>query len=192
MKYLGALVVFILALGFNLKSVASDAAHADAAVCTAESAKDHSCTPAAGEKHEAHVAAGNHNAAKDWSHKRQEQISAIFPTKQKTDGLNIHPENVKLTSPKLLAKVSASTVKLEWKEAAGANHYHIQISKDAGFNNRSMYVTENKNVTGTTFEVKDLEPGVKYFWRVAAVNMEQESQYTKSAFASSAFETENK
>ena len=51
-----------------------------------------------------------------------------------------------------------------------------------------MYVAEDKFVAGTSYEVKGLEAGVKYFWRVAATNGDQESTFTKSPFAFSEFE----
>lgn len=136
-----------------------------------------------------HATAEHATEGKDWSHKRQEQVAQIFPGQDKNAAAVVLPEKVQLTSPAFLAKVNGSSVKLEWTAAGGAQNYHVQVSKDAGFNNRSMYVAEDKFVTGTSFEVAKLEPGVKYFWRVAAQNKNQESSYSKSMFVSSAFET---
>lgn len=195
MKILVALAAFLLVLGFNLKSVAEDAHKADAASCSKEEAgKDCAAEGhAADAAHGAHAEAGHekkagYGANYDWSHKRQEQVAAIFPEKQADASKKVVPAKVKLESPKFLAKVSGEAVKLEWAASEGAKTYHVQVSKDAGFNNRSMYVAEDKFVTGTSFEVKGLEAGVKYFWRVAAVNGDQESYFTKSAFAFSEFE----
>lgn len=171
MKYLGAFAVFFLVLGLNVVSVAGDGAHDGAAE----------------EVHDNHTQ--KKGAYKDWSHTRHKQVGKIFPELTKNIEATAKPADVKLTSPKFLSKVSGPTVKLEWAEAANATNYHVQISKDAGFNNRSMYVTEDKWVSGTSFDVSNLEPGVKYFWRVAAVNKKNDSQYTKSVFTSSAFET---
>lgn len=126
---------------------------------------------------------------KDWSHKRQEQVAQIYPEHEVNKAAVIQPEKVQLVAPTFLAKVNSQSVKLEWTSAGGAQHYHIQVSKDAGFNNRSMYVAEDKFVSGTSFEVKQLEPGEKYFWRVAAHNKNQDAMYTKSLFVSSVFET---
>lgn len=136
-----------------------------------------------------HGAAAHDSTGKDWSHKRQEQVAHIFPEHDKNKAAVMRPEKVQLTSPAFLAKVAGTSVKLEWTAAGGAQNYHVQVSKDAGFNNRSMYVAEDKMVAGTSFEVSNLEPGVKYFWRVAAHNKNQESSYTKSLFVSSSFET---
>lgn len=135
-------------------------------------------------------AGSSHEAAgKDWSHKRHEQVTNIYPEIEKNKAAIMRPEKVKLVSPAFLTKVSGPSVKLEWTAASGAQNYHVQVSKDAGFNNRSMYVAEDKFVNATSFEVGNLEPGVKYFWRVASYNKNQESTYTKSLFVSSAFET---
>jgi len=195
MKILVALAAFLLVLGFNLKSVAEEhgtAAPADTVSCSKEDAgKD--CTE--GNHAKAGHAADTHDGKKpgyganyDWSHKRQEQVAAIFPTKQKKDGVNAIPAKVKLSSPKFSEKVSGGAVTLTWKASEGATAYHVQVSKDAGFNNRSMYVVEDKKLAATSLEVKGLEAGVKYFWRVAAVNSDQESTFTKSSFAFSEFE----
>ncbi|MFN3455263.1 MAG: fibronectin type III domain-containing protein [Pseudobdellovibrio sp.] len=188
MKYIGAFLVFILALSINLKSVAADSHATDAVTCSAES-KDTTCEDKTAGHHDS-----SHGSSKDWSHKRHEQVRAILPNKEKQDGTTNVPSKVKLTSPKFLSVVAPAAVKLEWSEVKGATNYHIQVSKDAGFNNRSMYVVEDKNVQGTSFEVKDLEAGVKYFWRVAAVNNSetQTQEFTKSLFSSSAFETKGK
>ncbi len=175
MKYLSALAVFFLVLGFNVVSVAGDGAHDGAAEVTHDSDSN------------SHGKKSGPN--KDWSHKRQEQVGQIFPEKTKNVEATAKPSGVKLTSPQFLSKISGSSVKLEWAEATNATNYHVQISKDAGFNNRSMYLAEDKWVDGTSFDVANLEPGVKYFWRVAAVNKKNDSQYTKSVFTSSAFET---
>lgn len=171
MKYLSALAVFFLVIGLNVVSVAGDGAHDEVAE----------------KKHDSHGKKQGPN--KDWSHARQEQVGKIFPELTKNADASVKPSDVKLTSPKFLAKISGPTVKLEWSEAQNATNYHVQISKDAGFNNRSMYLAEDKWVSGNSFEVSNLEPGVKYFWRVAAVNKNKDSQYTKSVFVFSAFET---
>lgn len=148
MKFLVALAAFLLVLGLNVKAVAAGGG--------GDHAKGDSKNP-------------------DWSHTRHKQIGAIFPEKQPTPGKAVIPAKVKLTSPKFLEKVSGETVKLEWTASEGAKTYHVQVSRDAGFNNRSMYVAEDKMVSGTSFEVKGLEAGVKYFWRVAAQNNDQEA-----------------
>ncbi len=191
MKILVAIAAFLLVLGFNLKSVAEEehAAPADTVSCSKEDAgKDCAEGDHGKAGHDAHGAKPGYGANYDWSHKRQEQVAAIFPAKQKKDGASNVPAKVKLSSPKFLEKVSGDAVTLAWNASEGATTYHVQVSKDAGFNNRSMYVVEDKKLAATSLEVKGLETGVKYFWRVAAVNGELESTFTKSGFAFSEFE----
>lgn len=146
-------------------------------------------TGASADAHDEHPTKGG-KASADWSHKRHKQVGQIYPGHPVNKDGVLRPEKVQLTAPKFLEKVAASNVKLEWQSAGRAQHYHIQVSKDAGFNNRSMFVAEDKWVSGNSFEVSNLEPGVKYFWRVAAHNKDQESMYNKSLFVSSAFEAQ--
>ncbi len=169
----------------SLQTLASDSPSHNIESCTTASEKNCSDNT----QHTPTHAPLKHQAEKDWSHKRQAQVSAIFPDKQSQVGAHIRPEKVKFRSPKFLAKVDSTQVTLEWLKAEGAENYHLQVSKDAGFNNRSMYIVDEKSLKTTQYELKQLEPGVKYFWRVAAVNPQQESQFTKSTFTFSAFET---
>lgn len=191
MKVLVALIAFLFVLSFNLKSVAEQGHTAsEAATCSKETAGQNCADEGHGTAgHDDHSKKG-HGANYDWSHKRHDQIRAILPGKKAELEKAVQPSKVKLVAPKFLAKVSGDSIKLEWNGSDGAKFYHIQVSKDAGFNNRSMYVAEDKNVVGTSYEVKGLEAGVKYFWRVAAVNGDQDSTYIKSAFAFSQFETQ--
>jgi hypothetical protein len=185
MKYFLALSVFILGLSLGVKSTANEEhaaapAHQDSEVCKPE--ENAKCD----QKH----TAGTHDSkkSKDWTHKRLEQVAAIMPQPVKNPEQADRPSPVKLVSPKFLSSVSGTAAKLQWTDSSRAKAYHIQVSKDAGFNNRSMYVADEKWVKDTTFDVSNLEPGQKYFWRVAAVNDENDSMFTKSLFVSSAFE----
>lgn len=131
----------------------------------------------------------SHSESKDWSHKRQEQVAAIMPEKTANKSVTQRPSTVKLKSPQALSTISGATAQLEWENSDQVQFYHVQVSKDAGFNNRSMYVADDKWVKGTTFEITNLEPGQKYFWRVAAVKTDNDSQFTKSLFVNSSFQT---
>lgn len=128
-------------------------------------------------------------AAKDWTEKRVHQVEQIFvqPTPNKEEVQN--PKAVKLVSPTFSAKVDSSSVQLTWEPSETAKQYHIQVSKDAGFNNRAMMIVDVKNVTDLSYEVANLEPKTKYFWRVAAVNGDQLPTHTKSPFTFSSFST---
>jgi hypothetical protein len=182
MKNIYFIVVFLTVAILSQSAFSEEnGAEAVAEACTAGDQKN--CN-------DPHAMASSHEEqGKDWSHKRQEQVAQIYPQLGINKAAVLRPEKVQLTAPAFLAKISGGSVTLKWSEAAGAQNYHVQVSKDAGFNNRSMYVAEEKFVSGTSFEVKNLEAGQKYFWRVASYNRDQESMYTKSPFASSVFQT---
>lgn len=179
--------VFILGLALTINfAQAAEPAHkaADASACSADN-KDAKCDD------KAH-AADTHTSKsknKDWTHKRLEQVAEVLPQPVQDKSKSDKPSMVKITSPKFLSTVNGTDVKLEWTKSDNAKVYHVQVSSDAGFNNRSQYVANNNAVADTSFEVKNLEPNTKYFWRVAAYNGEMKPGYTKSNFTSSAFTT---
>ena len=110
-------------------------------------------------------------------------MNSLFPEKLKNPALSKVPATVDLISPKFLARIDG-TAKLEWKEAAGANSYHVQVATDPNF---KWLVVNEKSVQATSFEFTPSEAGKKYFWRVAAFNTNNESMFTKSLFNGSAF-----
>ncbi len=177
--------VFILGLILTVNfAQAADTNHsADAATCTAGT--DAKCDDKA-HATDTHAKTGKN---KDWTPKRLEQVKAVLPQPVADASKTDKPSVVKLTSPKFLSKIDGTDVKLEWTKSENAKVYHIQVSKDAGFNNSSMYVANNNAVIVTAFEVKNLEPNTKYFWRVAAFNGDMKDGFTKSNFTSSAFTT---
>jgi phosphodiesterase/alkaline phosphatase D-like protein len=126
---------------------------------------------------------------RDWTHTRLEQVAAVLPQPVANKAQIATPAKVSLETPKFLASIAGTEVKLEWTKSENAKAYHLQVSKDAGFNNSSMYIVNEKNLSDTSFEIKNLEPDTKYFWRVAAFNNELKAGYTKSNFTSSAFST---
>lgn len=178
-----SICVFILGLviTFNFAQANEPAHAADPGICSSE--KDAKC---ADQKHETKTQTGKN---KDWTHKRLEQVAEVMVQPVKDKSKADTPEIVKLTSPQFLSHIDGTNVKLEWTKSNNAQVYHIQVSKDAGFNNRQMYVVNNNAVKDTFFEVKNLEPNTKYFWRVAAYNGDMKPGYTKSLFTSSAFIT---
>lgn len=157
----------------------------DGAVTTS----DAMCMPDADTKCDDHGHGKSHGKNKDWTHKRLEQVEAVLPQPTQDKSKKETPDMVTLSSPKFLTTINGTEAKLEWTKSDNAKVYHLQVSKDAGFNNRSMYVVNENALTGTSFEVKNLEPKTKYFWRVAAVNSDMKDSFTKSGFSSSAFST---
>lgn len=179
--------VFILGLALASFTFAADK-HGD--THAADTTSPEVCMPGADRKCDEH---GTHSKAqgknKDWTHQRLEQVANVLPQPVQDKGRKETPEMVSLSSPKALAKISGSEVKLEWTASQNAKVYHLQVSKDAGFNNRSMYVLNNNSVAETSFQLTGLEPKTRYFWRVAAVNGDMKESFTKSSFTSSTFST---
>lgn len=165
MKYFIALFAFFLTLGLTTRTLAA-AGPADAS-CKPEG--EAACA-------DAH---GGHGGHGDLS----ERMNSLFPEKQKDPEMSKVPAVVELTAPKFLSRVEGPTV-LEWKEAVGANAYHLQVATDPNF---KWLVINDHFVKATSFEFTQAEAGKKYFWRVAAYNTNNESTFTKSLFSSSAF-----
>lgn len=181
MKMISAITVIFLALTTFANESETCKANSHDANCTQKK-----------EGHDDHGAAGahgGHKAAKDWTDKRVEQVSQILVQPEADKTKADRPAKVKLTTPNFLAKIDGTTTKLSWAKSDLAQSYHVQVSKDAGFNNRSMMIVDAKNVSDTSYEVTNLEPNTKYFWRVAAFNGDMATQFTKSTFTSSAFST---
>lgn len=111
--------------------------------------------------------------------------NALYPQPQADITKATPPPQAKLTEPKFQAKTETA-VTLRWEAATGADHYHVQVATDPNF---KWLVTENHNVSGTSFEAKDLKPGTKYFWRVAGWKSDNMAATNKAAFAISTFET---
>ncbi len=174
MKYAIAALVFILAFGLTIKSVATEPE-----LCTAE--KKDNCLESKSTK-------GHH--AKPTEHEElNKKMNSLFPEKQKNPMQSDRPTTVKLSSPKFLSKISGSEIKLEWVSVDGATNYHVQVATDPNF---KWLIANDHWVKTNSFEAKNLEAGQKYFWRVAAVKGDNDAMYTKSLFVSSVFETTSK
>ncbi len=95
------------------------------------------------------------------------------------------PGSVELTEPAFMSTASSSTV-LKWKEAKDAQNYHVQVATDPNF---KWLVANEYLYTGTSFEVKSLEAGKHYYWRVAGTNQTKWLGSTHGDFTKSMFET---
>jgi hypothetical protein len=104
------------------------------------------------------------------------------PTPNKEKGTR--PSKVTLESPAALSKVSGGAVTLKWSESKGATAYHVQVATDPNF---KWLVTNENFVKGNTFEVKGLEAGKQYFWRVAGMNPDHTTEYVRGDFVWSSF-----
>lgn len=171
MKFLATTFAFILTLGLTPETIANQ----PEAACTGQNTEK--CAQQTNNKQtNAHETKSVH---KDLS----AEMNSLFPEKQKIAQLTATPAAVEITAPKFLSKITGPA-KLEWKEAQGANAYHVQVATDPNF---KWLVAEDRFVKTTSFTVNQTEAGRKYYWRVAAFNTGNDSMYAKSNFSSSVF-----
>ena len=109
----------------------------------------------------------------------------FFPTKQANKEVTARPEKVTLLEPKALSQVSGNQVTLKWKEAAQADSYRVQVATDPNF---KWLVTNEDFYKATSYELKGLESGKHYFWRVYAFKSENDPGYLSSYSNLSSFE----
>ena len=177
MKLFLAVFVFFLTLSLTYK-----VSSAENESCTATATEK--CAPNKSEAHESKHAAqhsghGEHNEL-------SKKMNSLFPEKQKDLAFSDRPAVVKLASPKFLEVISGPTAKLNWSPVDRATNYHVQVATDPNF---KWLVANEHWVKETTFEVSKLEPGKRYFWRVASFKDDNLVSHTKSLFVSSAFDT---
>ncbi|MBO9665859.1 MAG: fibronectin type III domain-containing protein [Bdellovibrio sp.] len=115
-----------------------------------------------------------------------EKMNELFPPKQADMEAQAVPAKPELTSPEYFAAIKTDSVTLKWKDAEGAQVYHVQVATDPNF---KWLVANEQEVKGTSFDVTKLEAGKHYFWRVASVRPDNWKTFRKSYFAMSMFET---
>lgn len=112
--------------------------------------------------------------------------NALFPPKQPNKALSTTPADPQLVSPEFMKTVREPSVTLTWKEVEGAQKYHVQVATDPNF----KWLKADENLyQGTSLEVKNLEAGKHYYWRVAAVKPDNMSTYMTGNFSKSMFQT---
>jgi fibronectin type 3 domain-containing protein len=77
------------------------------------------------------------------------------------------PSAPKLVSPSNLSQNLNPNVMLKWQAVEGAAKYQIQASKSVDF---SSLTHDLSSGAATEFELKNLEKGTTYYWRVSASN----------------------
>ncbi|PIS11912.1 MAG: fibronectin type III domain-containing protein [Bdellovibrio sp. CG10_big_fil_rev_8_21_14_0_10_47_8] len=115
-----------------------------------------------------------------------EHRPVLFPKKEADASKATRPAVVELLEPKALSKVSGSDVTLKWSEATGAESYHLQVATDPNF---KWLVVNEAFVKGTSYDVKGLEAGLHYFWRVYGQRSENDRGWMSSFSNLSSFET---
>jgi hypothetical protein len=85
-----------------------------------------------------------------------------------------------LKAPKDLSTVSyALPVTFEWTQGGLFQSFHVQVAKDAEFNN---LVVDEQNITGFKYVMETVEPMTTYFWRVCTNNYESVSDWATASF----------
>ena len=121
-----------------------------------------------------------------FSFANEAEHAPLFPQPKPNVEVTVTPEKPTIAEPAFFAAHPSDTIILKWKASSTATHYHVQVAKDANF---KWLILDNATVAKTEIEVSKLEKNKHYYWRVAAVNSKNDSEYTKSVFASSMFET---
>jgi hypothetical protein len=85
------------------------------------------------------------------------------------------PGQPTLTSPSNLAENLSVSPTLSWATEPLVDDYHLQVSEMENF---SSLVYDNSGILGNSFQVPNLEPGRRYYWRVAASNISGKSQWS--------------
>ena len=107
----------------------------------------------------------------------------LFPKPQANPAKATTPDMVKLEAPKFFAELSG-TASLKWSASPTATNYHLQVATDPNF---KWLVVNEQELKDTGFEVKGLEAGKHYFWRVLAVKRDNNATWMKSYWAQSMF-----
>jgi hypothetical protein len=127
----------------------------------------------------------NEEAAEGEHKVHLEHKNDFFPKKPANKELSARPEAVTLLEPKALSQVSGNQVTLKWKEAARSDSYRIQVATDPNF---KWLVANEDFYKGTSYDLKGLEAGKHYFWRVYAFRPSNDHSYISSFSNLSSFE----
>jgi hypothetical protein len=76
-----------------------------------------------------------------------------------------------LIAPANNALVTSYTPRLGWSNPAFADHYHLQVATDNGFN--SVVIDDQDIVPSEYTPTSDLVPNTKYYWRVQTFNRDE-------------------
>lgn len=110
----------------------------------------------------------------------------LFPQPQMNKSKSTVPKKTELIEPAFMTQIPGTTVTLKWNAVDTAENYHLQVATDPNF--KWLKVDENF-VKRPSYDLSGLEPGQKYFWRVAAVKNSNDPMFIKGPFEVSSFET---
>ncbi|MFA6570185.1 MAG: fibronectin type III domain-containing protein, partial [Bacteroidota bacterium] len=78
------------------------------------------------------------------------------------------PETVILNDPPDNATFLGTNVRLKWNIASHSDSYQIQLSKSSDFT--SDVAVDVENINATSYDAKNLEENIKFYWRVRGKN----------------------
>jgi hypothetical protein len=110
----------------------------------------------------------------------------LFPPPKADLSKSARPAKPELVEPAYRAEVTSDSTTLKWNAVATADAYHLQLATDPVF---KWLVVNEELYKGTSFEVKGLEKGKHYFWRVAAMKTDNAPTFMTGWFSLSTFET---
>lgn len=94
----------------------------------------------------------------------------------KTSTLNVVPDAPLLLKPSNNATGIAIKPELTWSRVPNSTSYRLQISTVSSF---SSFVTDQSNLSGTTFSPSNLQENTLYYWRVRASNETGNGSYSQ-------------
>jgi hypothetical protein len=125
------------------------------------------------------------NAAHHEDEAAEKGIPIIYPPKVVNPAKATRPAQATLVEPAALSMVSSADVTLKWNPVETADHYVLQVATDPNF---KWPIYSDWNYKGTSFDVKGVQKGQVYYWRVAGVNSNNSAGYTQGYYSTSSFE----
>jgi hypothetical protein len=163
----------------KLTSLVLALAFTSSSAFAAEPGADQAETTLVAPTHDAHEAVPNNQ------HEGKRK-NDFYPKKPMDKALSTRPAKVQLLEPKAFSKISAPAVTLKWNPAEGAEAYRLQVATDPNF---KWLVVQEDLYKNTSYELKNLEAGQQYFWRVSGVRAQNEAGFSSSFASQSSFET---
>lgn len=90
---------------------------------------------------------------------------------------DVQPGEIALEVPANNSSDQSLSPLLQWSQSENAENYHIQISKDEGFNE---LVLDSSDVNIAELQLNNLESGTTFYWRVRATNDYLDSEWTNT------------
>ncbi len=95
------------------------------------------------------------------------------------------PGRPDLLEPSYRAQIQEDSTLLKWSDVPTADAYHLQVATDPNF---KWLIVNEQSLKATSYEVKGLMKSNHYFWRVAAIKLDNVSNFMKGWFSLSLFE----